>query len=135
MSGSAGSGNALNDENGVMGHCTSRHCKHGLKLHVDIRRSRTLGAYMAIQSKTTPMFHRRSFIVASAAAAIAPDFARAQSPVPDQLDWGRMTRADRDLAYNNGAAVPDSAQIMERIIAAIDEFARTKIKAHRCVVW
>jgi arylformamidase len=73
---------------------------------------------MTIQSKVTPTMHRRSFMAASAAAALAPDSARAQSPVPDQLDWGRMTRADRDLAYNNGAAVPDSAQIMERIIAA-----------------
>ena len=51
---------------------------------------------MAIRSKITPMLHRRSFMVASAAAAIAPDFARAQSPVPNQLDWGKMTRADRD---------------------------------------
>jgi hypothetical protein len=51
---------------------------------------------MAIQSKFTPMFHRRWFIVASAAAAIAPDLARAQSTVSDQLDWGRMSRADRD---------------------------------------
>ena len=37
-----------------------------------------------------------------------------------------MTRADRDLAYNNGAAVPDSAQIMERIIAA-----STNLRAQR----
>jgi hypothetical protein len=51
---------------------------------------------------------------------------RAQSTVPDQLDWGRMSRADRDLAYNNGAAVPDSAQIMERIIAA-----STNLRAQR----
>src|SRR4051812_7590510 len=81
------------------------------------------GAHMTIQSK---IIHRRSFMAASAAAALAPDFARAQSPVPDQLDWGRMTRADRDLAYNNGAAVPDSAQIMERIIAA-----STNLRAQR----
>jgi hypothetical protein len=90
---------------------------------------------MAIQSKNTPMVHRRSFMVASAAAAIAPDFARAQSPVPNQLDWGKMTRADRDLAYNNGAAVPDSTQIMERIIAASTNLRATTIKAHRCGVW
>jgi hypothetical protein len=64
------------------------------------------------------IIHRRAFMAASAATVFAPDVARAQAPVPNQLGWGTMTRADRDAAYNNLAAVSDSAQIMERVTAA-----------------
>jgi hypothetical protein len=64
------------------------------------------------------IIHRRAFMAASAATVFAPDAARAQAPVPNQLGWGTMTRADRDAAYNNLAAVGDSAQIMERVTAA-----------------
>ena len=32
--------------------------------------------------------------------------------------WGRMTRAERDAAYNNSAAVPDSPALNAARIAA-----------------
>jgi arylformamidase len=73
---------------------------------------------MTTRTAATPMVHRRAFVAACAATVGAPDFVRAQGVMSNQLDWGVMTRADRDLAYNNVAAVPDSPQIMERVIAS-----------------
>lgn len=57
------------------------------------------------------LVHRRTFIAASAAAVVAPKFARAQAAVANNMVWGSMTRAERDAAYNVVAAVSDSAQI------------------------
>ena len=58
--------------------------------------------------------HRRAFVTASAAFALPPSFASAQTPVANNRDWGMLTRADRDAAYNNNAAVSDREQITER---------------------
>jgi acetyl esterase/lipase len=41
------------------------------------------------------------------------------TPEPSQLpDWGTLSRAERDAAYNNSAAVPDSADFVARWTAA-----------------
>jgi arylformamidase len=73
-----------------------------------------MGSEMAAMS----IVDRRAFVAACAATVAAPDLARAQTAMNNQLDWGLMTRADRDLAYNNVAAVPESQQIMARVIDA-----------------
>src|SRR5271165_2091333 len=38
------------------------------------------------------------------------------------MDWGRMTQAERDAAYNNSAAVPNSPTLNEARIAASAAF-------------
>jgi acetyl esterase/lipase len=58
--------------------------------------------------------HRRAFVTASAAFALPPSFASAQTPVANNRGWGMLTRANRDAAYNNNAAVSDREQITER---------------------
>jgi hypothetical protein len=58
-------------------------------------------------------FNRRALLAASAVSAVAPNFARAQTLVANNSGWGMMTRADRDAAYNNNAAVSDGEQITE----------------------
>jgi arylformamidase len=57
--------------------------------------------------------HRRAFLAASAASAVAPNFACAQAPNLENLGWGRMSRAARDAAYNVVEAVADTQQIVE----------------------
>ena len=47
--------------------------------------------------------HRRAFVTASAAFALPPSFASAQTPVANNRGWGMLTRANRDAAYNNNA--------------------------------
>ena len=69
---------------------------------------------MQTQMNGTAIVHRRAFMAASAATVLAPNFARAQAPVSSDLGWATMTRADRDAAYNNNAAVSDREQISER---------------------
>ena len=54
--------------------------------------------------------HRRGFLAASAASVVAGDFASARAF--DMMDWGTLSRAARDAAYDNSAAVRDSAQIL-----------------------
>jgi len=73
---------------------------------------------MQTRTKITAVVHRRTFMAASAATVLAPNFANAQAPRANNQGWGTMTRADRDAAYNNAAAVSDSAQIRERVTAA-----------------
>jgi arylformamidase len=65
--------------------------------------------------------HRRAFVAASAAAVVAPKFARAQAPGANNMDnmlWGSMTHAERDAAYDVAAAVSDSAQIIAGLASA-----------------
>jgi arylformamidase len=81
---------------------------------------------MQTRTKITAIVHRRAFMVASAATVLAPNFARAQAPMASNLSWGMMTRADRDAAYNNNAAVSDGEQITERWLTA-----STKIRSQR----
>jgi arylformamidase len=62
--------------------------------------------------------HRRAFLAASAASAVAPNFARAQAPNLENLGWGRMSHAGRDAAYNVVAAVADTQQIVGGLATA-----------------
>ncbi len=74
--------------------------------------------------------HRRAFVVASAAAlAAAPDFARAQAPTDGHLGWAGLSHAARDAAYNNGAAVSGSTEIVDRWVADSAAF-RAKHPGH-----
>jgi arylformamidase len=73
---------------------------------------------MQVRTKVTAIVHRRAFMAVSAATVLVPNFARAQAPMASNLDWGMITRADRDAAYNNNAAVSDGEQITERWGAA-----------------
>jgi acetyl esterase/lipase len=57
-------------------------------------------------------------MAASAASVVMPNFANAQTPTANDMAWGTMTRAARDSAYNNSQAVSDSAQIVNRWVAA-----------------
>ena len=66
--------------------------------------------------------NRRAFMTASMASAVAPSFARAQAPSTNGMAWATMSRAERDAAYDNGAAVSDSSQIVERWVAASTTF-------------
>jgi arylformamidase len=65
--------------------------------------------------------HRRTFMAASAATVFTPEFACAQAPAQN-TDWGTMTRAARDAAYNNGAAVSGSTEMVETWVAASAAF-------------
>jgi arylformamidase len=58
--------------------------------------------------------HRRTFVAASVAAAVAPNLSRAQSADV----WGSMSHRARDAAYNSSAAVSGSAEIVNSWIAA-----------------
>jgi arylformamidase len=69
---------------------------------------------MQTRMNVTAIVHRRAFMAASAATVLAPNFAGAQAPVASDLGWATMTRADRNAAYNNNAAVSDREQITER---------------------
>src|SRR6185436_12151213 len=62
------------------------------------------------------------FSATSAAAAMVPGYCCSTLPSENNMTWGTMTRAERDAAYNNGAAVGDSAEIIERWIAASATF-------------
>jgi arylformamidase len=65
--------------------------------------------------------HRRSFIGASAGTVLgAPALLRAQASTIE-ADWGALSRAGRDAAYNCAKAVPDSAAIVDRWIKASAE--------------
>lgn len=66
--------------------------------------------------------NRRAFMAASVANAIAPNFALAQAPSTNSVAWATMSRAERDAAYDNSAAVSDSSQIVERWVAASTTF-------------
>ena len=66
--------------------------------------------------------NRRAFMTASMASAVAPSVARAQAPSTNGMAWATMSRAERDAAYDNGAAVSDSSQIVERWVAASTTF-------------
>ena len=59
---------------------------------------------------------------------VAPDFARAQAPVVNNMAWETMAQASRDAAYNNAAAVGDSAQIIERWITESATFRSQRSK-------
>jgi arylformamidase len=75
---------------------------------------------------------RRHFLRASGiglgAMVAAPNFARAQAPVANTMAWGSMTRAARDAAYNNAAAVNASTQIIDGWIAASATFRSQRSK-------
>ena len=62
--------------------------------------------------------HRRAFMAASAATVVAPNLAHAQTASANNVGWATMTHAARDAAYNNSAAVSDSARIVDRWVAA-----------------
>jgi arylformamidase len=68
------------------------------------------------------LVHRRAFMAASAATVVVPNLAHAQTPTANNMAWGTMTHAARDAAYNNSAAVSDSAQIIDRWVAASAAF-------------
>jgi hypothetical protein len=68
------------------------------------------------------LVHRRAFMAASAATVVVPNLTHAQTPTANNMAWGTMTRAARDAAYNNSAAVSDSAQIVDRWVAASAAF-------------
>jgi hypothetical protein len=59
---------------------------------------------------------RRQFLRMSglslAASVVAPSFASAEAPAANDA-WETMTRAARDAAYNNGAAVSDRNKILD----------------------
>jgi arylformamidase len=61
--------------------------------------------------------HRRAFVAASAASLLAPDIARADAPGAGKGGWAAMSHAERDAAYNNSTAVPESTQIVDRWVA------------------
>jgi arylformamidase len=65
---------------------------------------------------------RRAFVAASGSALIASDLARAETPPVDKTVWATMSHAARDAAYNNGTAVADSTQIVDRWVAASAAF-------------
>ena len=75
---------------------------------------------------------RRQFLGASglglAATVVAPRFARAQAPVANTTAWGSMTRAARDAAYNNAAAVSGSTQIVDGWVSASATFRSQRSK-------
>jgi len=62
--------------------------------------------------------HRRTFVAASVATAVAPNLSRARSTDV----WGTMTRRARDAAYNNSAAVSGSGEIVNAWVAASATF-------------
>jgi hypothetical protein len=64
------------------------------------------------------LVHRRTFLGASAAIAVAPNSARAQVRVANYTGWGTMTRTERDAAYNVVAAVSDSRRIVDGWVSA-----------------
>jgi arylformamidase len=64
------------------------------------------------------LVHRRTFLGASAAIAVAPNSARAQVRVANYAGWGTMTRTERDAAYNVVAAVSDSRRIVDGWVSA-----------------
>lgn len=67
-------------------------------------------------------------MIASAASAVMPDLAHAQTATANIMAWGTMTRAARDAAYNNSQAVSDSAQIVNRWVAASATFRSQRSK-------
>lgn len=62
--------------------------------------------------------HRRAFLAASAASAVAPNFACGQVPNFDSRNWGGMSRDARDAAYNVVTVVADTRQIVESWVKA-----------------
>ena len=72
--------------------------------------------------------HRRAFMAASAASVVIPNLAQAQTSTGSNVTWGTMTRAARDAAYNNSQAVSDSAQIVNRWVAASATFRSQRPK-------
>ena len=72
--------------------------------------------------------HRRAFMAASAASVVIPNLAQAQTSTGSNVTWGTMTRAARDAAYNNSQAVSDSAQIVNRWVAASATFRSQRSK-------
>ena len=71
---------------------------------------------------------RRAFMAASAATAVAPNLAHAQTLTAKNMVWGTMTHVARDAAYNNSAAVSDSTQIVDRWVAASAAFRSQRPK-------
>ena len=57
-----------------------------------------------------------------------PNLANAETPTASNMAWGIMTRAARDAAYNNSQAVSDSAQIVNRWVAASATFRSQRSK-------
>jgi len=67
-------------------------------------------------------------MAASAASVVIPNLAQAQTSTGSNVTWGTMTRAARDAAYNNSQAVSDSAQIVNRWVAASATFRSQRPK-------
>jgi arylformamidase len=74
------------------------------------------------------LVHRRAFMIASTTSVVMPDLAHAQTATANIMAWGTMTRAARDAAYNNSQAVSDSAQIVNRWVAASATFRSQRSK-------
>src|ERR1700674_4894083 len=70
------------------------------------------------RSSVMALVHRRAFVTATAAMAVAPYSARSQAPVANNTGWGTMTRAERDAAYNVVSAVSDSRRIVDGWVSA-----------------
>jgi len=67
-------------------------------------------------------------MAASAASVVIPNLARGQTPAGSNMAWGTMTRTARGAAYNNSQAVSDSAQIVNRWVAASATFRSQRPK-------
>jgi len=74
------------------------------------------------------LVQRRAFMAAFAATVIVPNLAHAQTPTAHNMAWGTLSHAGRDAAYNNSAAVSDSAQIVDRWVAASATFRSQRPK-------
>jgi arylformamidase len=59
---------------------------------------------------------------------VARNFAHSRASAVNQIPWETMTQASRDAAYNNGAAVADSAQIIDRWITESATFRSQRSK-------
>ena len=65
---------------------------------------------------TAPHLDRRSLLMTGASALTTTGFssaALAKGLIAGPGNWATLNRAERDSAYNNSAAVPDSARIVE----------------------
>ena len=74
------------------------------------------------------LVHRRVFMAASAASAAMPYLAHAETPTASNVAWGTITRAASDATYNNSQAVSDSAQVVDRWVAASATFRSQRPK-------
>jgi arylformamidase len=67
-------------------------------------------------------FNRRAFVHAIAALGASATVARASAG--KENGWGALSKAERDAAYNNSAAVPGSAEIVAKWDAASEAWRK-----------